>query len=120
MKFKDASVAKPPTVVPPGAKIEDLVIPAKNVYFRKGWGINPFLFVRSGTSKDKIDMKPDDVITEEFIKNSQIEVDRREGIGDGLALKGKAFSLYLPMIVNGKPQKENINFEIKDVSCAKE
>lgn len=117
VKFKDAAASKPPTIVPPGAKIDEFVTPSNYIAFNKRWEVYPFLYVRSGTPQDVIE--PYDGLTPEFIKGAQEKVNQREGIGDGNGLKGKSFSLFLPIKAGNKAEKENLIFEIIDVTCEK-
>jgi len=45
VKLADKQAAKPPTVIPPGAKIEDMVVPLDRIEFVEGtWLTHPLLF----------------------------------------------------------------------------
>ena len=43
VKYADATNAKPPTVIPPGARHEDMIVPAGSIRYANGWKVNPLL-----------------------------------------------------------------------------
>jgi len=43
IKYTDAASQKPPTIIPPGARHEDTIIPATNIHFANEWKIDPIL-----------------------------------------------------------------------------
>jgi hypothetical protein len=114
VKYKDATASKPPSTIPPGAELKDFVIMSDSVSFeRSNWQIKPFLFIRSSGEKDKA---PE--IEGLSTAATQKMLDEKSGLGQGQSLKGKTFSLYLPLIIKNKSSNENYVFEIKSVSCS--
>jgi len=43
VRYADATSAKPPTIIPPGARHEDTIMPAGNIRYADGWKVNPLL-----------------------------------------------------------------------------
>ncbi len=85
VKYTDANSSKPPSVVPPTAKVVDSIVPADNVYFTSGqyggWGTH-YILPRAPL---------------------------------GASLKGKSFSVYMPLEINGTSKNYLFTFRIADV-----
>lgn len=82
VKFADKGAVMPPTVIPPGSRIEDGILPADNVSMgARSW------------------------ITADLLPSGAA----------GAALLGKTFSVFLPIIVDGKTLDYSFTFRVKAV-----
>ncbi len=85
VKYTDANSSKPPTVVPPTAKVVDSIVPADNVYYTPGqyggWSTR-YIFPRAPL---------------------------------GASLKDKSFSIYMPLEINGTGKNYLFTFKIAAV-----
>jgi hypothetical protein len=43
VKYLDAANVKPPSIIPPGARYEDTIVPAGNIQYADGWRVSPLL-----------------------------------------------------------------------------
>lgn len=85
LKYNEAGGAKPPTTVPPMAKITDAIIPADKIHFEAGQ--------YGGWTTD-------DILT-------------RTPAADGL--KGRTISVFFPLEISGKQVNYMFSFRIDDV-----
>lgn len=85
VKYTDANSTKPPTVVPPTARVVDSIVPADNVYYTSGryggWSTR-YILPRAPS---------------------------------GASMRGKSFSVYLPLEINGSGKNYLFTFKIEDV-----
>jgi hypothetical protein len=85
VKYTDANSSKPPTVIPPTAKAVDSIVPADYVYFTSG--------EHGGWS------------THYILPRAPV----------GASMKGKSFSVYMPLEINGTGKNYLFTFRIADV-----
>lgn len=95
VKFLDASSPKTPTIIPPSAKISDLIVSSNKIAFIKSWYIVPMLPFKSSSGT--------------------IEIDEQLNMGDGNAFKDKSFILWLSLDINGKKVKKDFIFKVNSV-----
>lgn len=98
VKLADRSAPQPPSVIPPGATIDEFVWPSDNVHLytgglSAGWKVDGMLIENNGGL----------TATQE----------------KAFALKGKVIGLYLPIIHQEKQQDYFFEFEITDVAFKK-
>jgi hypothetical protein len=94
VKYIDRNNSQPPSSIPPGASIEDLVLPTDNVYYREG-------YYEGGWEEYDL------FATQDFNKPD---------LGTSiLGMKGQKFSLYLPVQYKGQTVGYNFEFTITDV-----
>jgi len=89
VKFTSRNEPQPPTTIPPTAKIEDFVFPSANAYYETG---------RYGGWRET-----------PMFPNSE----------DGLLYKGKTFSVFMPLEINGAVKNYTFTFMIQDVRFSK-
>lgn len=102
VKYIDRNSSQPPSVIPSQASIDDLVLPADNVYYREGY--------YSTYSSNPGGWEEHDL----FPKNDLNKPDIKATI---MSLKGQAFSIYLPIQQQGKTLDYTFNFAIKNVQA---
>jgi hypothetical protein len=100
VKYNDRNQSQPPSVIPSGTKLVDLIVPTENVYWRnptQGYlGYNP-------GGWEEVDLFP----TQDFY-NKEI----RNTI---LSQKGVEFIVYMPIVVNNTTKEYQFKFRINDV-----
>ncbi len=93
VKYTDRNSSQPASAIPPGASIEDLIMPTDNVYFSSGayggWRERD-LFATQDLNKDEY----------------------KQSI---LSSKGQKFSVYIPIQYQGKTLDYTFEFEIIEV-----
>ncbi len=100
VKYTDRNESHPPTAIPAGASIDDLLLPSDNVYWREGY---------YGTySSDPGGWEETDL----FPTSDLNKPEYRQSI---LGLKGQTFSIYLPIQYQGKTLDYTFQFLISDV-----
>lgn len=102
VKYIDRNSSQPPSVIPPQASIDDLVLPADNVYYRNGYYGT---YYSSAGGWEEHDLFP---------KNDMNKPDIQQTI---MSLKGQAFSVYLPIQYQGKTLDYSFNFTITNVQA---
>ncbi|HUI29010.1 MAG TPA: hypothetical protein VLX91_02245 [Candidatus Acidoferrales bacterium] len=100
VKYTDRNESHPSTAVPPGASIDDLLLPSDNVYWREGY-YGEYYSNPGGWEEN--DLFP----TADFNK-----AEYKDAI---LKSKGKSFSIYLPIQYQNKTLDYTFEFVITDV-----
>lgn len=94
VKLADRDAASPPTIIPPTARIEDLIVPTDNIYYTSGryggWSRHPLF--------------PTILNIAESEKNSILK-----------GLEGKTFTLFMPIEIEGKSHNYTFVFRIDQV-----
>ncbi len=93
VKYTDRNSSQPASTIPPGASIDDLIMPTDNVYFSSG---------KYGGWREQ-DLFPTQDMNEAKYKQSILDS------------KGQKFSVYLPIQYQGKTIDYTFEFEITDV-----
>lgn len=101
VKYTDRNASQPPTTIPAGASIDDLVLPTENVYWREGYYGT---YYSNPGGWEEHDLFP----TQDLNKP-----DFREAI---LKSKGKTFSVYLPIQHQGKTLDYTFEFMVTNVA----
>jgi hypothetical protein len=102
VKYIDRNSSQPPSVVPPQASINDLVLPADNVYYRDGYYST---YSSRPGGWEEHDLFPKNDLNKPAIKETIMN------------LKGQAFSIYLPIQYQGKTLDYTFNFTITNVQA---
>ncbi len=98
VKFMDRAAPKVPSVVPPGAVLDDTAVPIESVKFlSRSWTTRPLLPPGPPKGNPGLDAALNNAAKEMVI--------------------GKSFSLYLSLIVGGKPKSETLVFTVKNIDC---
>lgn len=100
VKYIDRNASQPPTAIPPGASVDDLVLPTDNVYWREGY-YGRYISNPGGWK-----------IRDLFPTQDLNKAEYRERI---LRHKGQKFSVYLPIQHLGKTLDYTFEFLITDV-----
>lgn len=101
VKYIDRNSSQPPSVIPPQASIDDILLPANNIYYREGY-YSQYSSIAGGWEKN--DLFPMHDLNKPEIKETIVN------------LKGQSFSIYLPIQYLGKTLDYTFNFAITNVS----
>jgi len=101
VKYIDRNSSQPPTAIPPQASIDDIVLPADNVYYREG-SYSTYYSNPGGWEEHDL-----------FPKNDLNKPEIKETI---MNLSGQTFSVYLPIQYQEKTLDYTFNFVITRVS----
>ena len=101
VKYIDRNNSQPPTVIPPQASIEDLILPADNIYYREGY-YGTYYSNPGGWEEHDL-----------FPKNDLNKPEIKETI---MKLSGQTFSVYLPIQYQEKTLYYTFNFAITGVN----
>lgn len=98
VRFVNKAAPQAVTVIPPGTRLQDQVIPSDNIFvLGSGWATRSFIPKAPSTGNPRMDATL--------------------GYGDSAAFVGKTFAVRLPMTADGKPIGETLTFEITGASC---
>lgn len=100
VKYLDRALSQPPTSIPPGASLDDLVVPIENVYYRQGFYGKYYSDPGGWEERDL------------FVSNDLNRQDVKDAI---FKLKGSTFSLYMPLQHKSSLLEYNFEFLIKDI-----
>lgn len=100
VKYTNRSESQPPTVVPPNAAIDDLIIPSDNIYYRQGY--------YSKYSSSAGGWEQHDLFQTMDLNNQEY----RTTI---LNSKGQKFTVYLPIQHEGSTLEYTFEFVVADV-----
>jgi len=103
IKYIDRNKSQSPTVIPPTAKVEDILIPSDYIY----WQEKP---TASGLS-DILQLlrKPEKLVAGWRVKHFFPTGPKAK------SYKGKTFSIFMPLEINGKVKNYFFTFKIKDI-----
>ncbi|RYU93802.1 hypothetical protein [Emticicia agri] len=100
IRYMEKAASQPATTVPAGASLDDMVIPTSNIYYQEGF-YSSYVSVAG------------DWKTRALFPNR--DYDKPKLKEEILALRGTTFSLYLPILHQGKTLEYLFEFRITDV-----